>query len=36
MIATAIFLAKFFGASIVGAALLWALLVAADYLIDPT
>lgn len=36
MIPTAIFIAKFFCAVIVGAALLWALLIAADYLIDPT
>ena len=36
MITTLVFLAKFFCAVIVGAALLWALLIAADYLIDPT
>lgn len=36
MLVTLLFLAKFFGAAIVGAAVLGTLLLAADYFIDPT
>ena len=36
MITTLVFLAKFFGAAIVGAAILWSVLIVADYFIDPT